>query len=153
MKNLENYADSFITLFDLFIHECDRLESSGLWNFEVFGEMEGYYTNDFAGIILRLVAADGSISEKEAEYINKAFGLKLGTDELCEIYKLCIDNVEESFEENFAGGLERLDAIDGNVARLYRELVFRICEIVTESDGAVVAAETELAEKIKAMCK
>ncbi len=153
MKNLENYTDSFITLLDLFIHECNHLESTGLWNYEVFGEMESYYTNDFVGIILRLIAADGSISEKEAKYISKAFGLNLTADDLREIHKLCIDNVEESFEENFTSGLERLNGIDGNVAKLYRELVFRICEIVTESDGMVSPTESEFAEKIKAMCR
>lgn len=153
MNNLENYTDSFKTRLDLFIHECDFLENEGLWDYEAFGEMEGYFSNDFTGIILSLIAVDGNISDRETDYVNKAFGFEYSTDELSALYKNCIENVEESFEDNFKNGLLRIESIDRNVAKLYKELVTMLCEIIINSDGAVTPPEAEAAMEILKLCK
>ena len=65
MSNLENYTQSFRMKYESFLTGCDAMEELGLWDKENLGEMEGYYVNDMVSVIIRLIATDGRITEKE----------------------------------------------------------------------------------------
>ena len=105
MKNLDALTQEFNTKYERFFIGCDAVEDSGLWDIEEYGDMEAFYQNDLVSVIIRLIAADGSISSKEVEYLNKSFGFEYTVEELNEVYKSCKDDIGSYFDEQFQNGI------------------------------------------------
>ena len=153
MKNVEMYIDSFKTKHELFLIGCDSIEDMGLWDKETLGEMDAFYSNDMASIIIRLIASDGKITGKEVEFLNKTFEFDYSLQELKYVYESTEDCLGHSFDENFENGISYLRKINSKLADAYKELLFLICEIIIESDGVVAEEEITEIEKLKSMCK
>jgi len=153
MKNTEICADGFKVRYEAFINGCDSLEDIGLWDKENLGEMEAFYTNDLASIIIRLIATDGYIVQEEVDYFNKTFGFGYSLDKLVELYNDCKENIDEAFDENFENGITYMRKINGKLAEEYKELLYMVCDIIINSDGIVTAEEISEIEKLRDMCK
>jgi len=153
MKNIEAYTDSFKMKYEAFINGCDSIEEIDLWDKEALGEMDVFYTNDLTSIIIRLIAVDGNISQKEVDYLNKTFGFEYNLNELVEVYENCIDNIDESFDENFENGISYMRKINGKLADAYKELLYMICDIIINSDDVISSAEIDEVKRLKEMCE
>lgn len=153
MINIEAYTDSFKMKYEAFINGCDSIEEIDLWDKEALGEMDVFYTNDLTSIIIRLIAVDGNISQKEVDYLNKTFGFEYNLNELVEVYENCIDNIDESFDENFENGISYMRKINGKLADAYKELLYMICDIIINSDDVISSAEIDEVKRLKEMCE
>ncbi len=153
MEKIDICVESFKLKYDLFMIGCDAIEEEGLWDTEVLGEMDGFYFNDLSSVIIRLIASDGNISEKEVEYLNKTFGFEYTLDELKEVYKNCKDNIDHSFDEAFENGISYMRKINSKLADAYKELLALICDIIIESDGIIADIEVDEVKRLKALCE
>ena len=99
MKKLHEYSEAFKLKYEIFMNGCDAIEDEGLWNKEKYSEMEAFYTNDLVSVVLKLIAADGNFSEKEAGFINDVFGFEYTTEELEEIYENQETDIENILDE------------------------------------------------------
>ena len=152
MKNLDMYTESFKMKYELFLNGCDSIEELGEWDKEEHGEMEAFYINDLTSVIIRLIATDGTITQREVDFLNETFDFEYTLEELIDVYEACKDDIGQAFDENFENGITYMRKINGKLADAYKELLSLICEIIIESDGVV--AESELAEvkRLKSMC-
>lgn len=148
MKSIDILTEEFKTKFERFFIGCDALEEMNLWNKEEYGEMDVFFQNDLVSIILRLIVADGEISDKETEYLNKAFGFDYTTEELSEVYENCKDEISISFDELFKKGVALLRSINEKLAAAYKELIVLVCDIIIESDEIVAPNEIEEKKKV-----
>ncbi len=153
MKNIDMYIDSFRTKYEAFLLGCDSIEEMELWDKETLGEMDAFYANDLASVIIRLIAADGRITQKEVDYLNETFGFDYALDELTEVYNNSKENIGEAFDENFENGISHMKKINQKLADAYKELLSLVCEIIIESDGIIAAEELAEVERLKAMCE
>ena len=154
MDSLMTKVDSFRTKYEAFITGCDSIEEMGLWDKETLGEMEAFYANDMASIVMRLIATDGIITEREVGYFNQTFDFNYTLDELAEVYDSCKDNIiGHAFDESFENGITYMRKINSKLADAYKELLALICDIIINSDGIVAAAELEEVKGLKAMCE
>ena len=144
-------TEEFKTKYERFLIGCDALEELNLWDKKEHGEMDVFYQNDLVSVILRLIAVDGEISEKEARYLNHNFGFECTADELTDIYEGCEEEVSHSFDEQFENGVTYMRSINEKLADAYKELLGLICDIIMESDGVIAAKEIEEAKKLKAL--
>ena len=144
MERIDALSEEFRTKYEKFIIACDSLEEIEAWDKEECGEMDVYYENELISVIIRLIAADGEITEDEVEYLNGNFGFEYSIYELADIYESCRDEISEGFEERLANGIGFLQNVNGKLADAYKELLRLICSIIMESDG--VAADEELEE-------
>ena len=153
MSKLAEYSESFKLKYEKFLIGCDSLEEMGLWDKEAFGEMDAFYSTDLVSVIIRLIAADGAISQAEVAYINDIFGFTYTVEELKNLYDECGEAIESLYEEGMASGLSVMKEINERLAAAYQELLSLICDIVMESDGVIAAPELEMARKLKALGK
>lgn len=153
MKNIEQSVENFKFKHELFINGCDSIEEAHQWDVERLGDMDAFYTNDLASIIIRLVAVDGSISQKEVDYTNETFGFSYTLEELTEVYNSCIDDIDQSFDENFHNGISYMRKINSKLADAYKELLCLICDIIIESDGVVTPEEADEVRRLKKLCE
>ena len=154
MDSLMTKVNSFATKYEAFITGCDSIEEIGLWDKETLGEMEAFYANDMASIVMRLIATDGIITEKEVEYFNQTFDFDYTLEELTEVYDSCKDNiVGHAFDESFENGITYMRRINSKLADAYKELLALICDIIINSDGIVAEAEVDAVKGLKAMCE
>lgn len=151
MKRIDMLTEEFKTKYERFLIGCDALEDLNLWDKEEHGEMDVFYQNDLVSVILRLIAVDDDISEKEAEYLNKNFGFEYTADELADIYESCDEEISHSFDEQFENGITYMRSINEKLADAYKELLALICDIIIESDDVITPEEIEEAKKLKAM--
>lgn len=153
MNNVEKCVESFKLKYELFLNGCDSIEELGLWDKDAYGEMDVFYTNDLVSVIIRLIAADGKITQKEVAYFNETFGFDYTLAELQDVYDVCKDDIGHAFDENFENGISVMRKINAKLADAYKDLLGLVCEIIINSDGVV--AESELAEvtRLKAMCQ
>lgn len=149
MKKIDMLTEEFKTKYERFLIGCDALEDLNLWDKEEHGEMDVFYQNDLVSVILRLIAADGEISEKEAEYLNKNFGFEYTADELADIYESCKEEISHSFDEQFENGVTYMRSINEKLADAYKELLGLICDIIIESDDVIAPEEIEEVIKLK----
>ena len=149
MKKIDAYSEEFKTKFEKFLIGCDAIEEMEDWDKETLGEMDVFYQTDLVSIILRLIAADGEISEKEVEYLNKNLGFTYSAGELRDIYRNCRDALDDSFDEQFVNGLNHMRSINEKLANAYRELLLLACNIIIESDDVVTSEEIAEAERLK----
>lgn len=143
MKRIDMLTEEFKTKYERFLIGCDALEDLNLWDKEEHGEMDVFYQNDLVSVILRLIAVDGEISKKEAEYLNKNFGFDYTADELADIYENCEEEISHSFDEQFENGVTYMRSINEKLADVYKELLGIICDIIVESDEVITPEEIE----------
>ena len=153
MEKLEMLTKEFCAKHEEFITRCDAIEDTELWDKAEYGDMDAFYSNDLASVIIRLTAVDGNITYREVEYFNKTFMLDYRFEELKEVYNNCKDTIDHSFDESFKNGITLMRAIDPSLADLYKELLVLVCEIIIESDGYVKESEIEEAKRLKALCE
>lgn len=151
MNNLDMYTESFKLKLEKFLLGCDAIEELGLWDKEQFGEMDVFYQNDLVSIIIRLIAADGVISGREVDYLNKNFGFSYSIAELRDAYQNCREEIGHSFDEAFENGITLMRSINEKLADAYKELLGLICDIIIESDGVVTETEQEEVKRLKAL--
>lgn len=152
MKNVEMYIDSFKMKHESFLIGCDSIEEMGLWDKEALGEMDVFYSNDLTSVIIRLIATDGKITQKEVDFLNETFDFEYTLDELIDVYNSCKDDIGHAFDENFENGITYMRKINAKLADAYKELLSLICEIIIESDGVIAEAEIAEVKRLKAMC-
>ena len=153
MKNIDILTDSFIARLDAFSIGCDSLEEEETWDKETYGELDVFCINEFISVILRLIAADGDISEKETEYINKSFGFSYTEEELADIYENCRKELNNSFDERIREDIKLLCAVNSKLTEEFKALVRLICEIVANSDNIVSNGEKEELQTIMSAIK
>ena len=149
MKKIDALTEEFKFKYEKFINACDSFEEIDKWDKDENGEMDIFYENDLISIILRLVAADGEISDKEVEYLNKSFGFDYTAESLKEAYENCREEIGAPFDEMFKKGVELLRSVSEKLADLYLELLGIICDIIILSDGFIAQSEIETAKKVK----
>lgn len=153
MKNVEMYIDSFKMKHESFLIGCDSIEEMGLWDKEALGEMDVFYSNDLTSVIIRLIATDGRITQKEVDFLNETFNFEYTLDELVDVYNSCKDDIGHAFDENFENGITYMRKINAKLADAYKELLSLICEIIIESDGVIAESEIAEVKRLKAMCE
>ncbi len=153
MKKIDELTDSFKTRLDTFTIGCDSIEEIELWNKEESGELDVFCLNEFVSTILRLVAADGVINEKETEYVNKNFGFSYTADELRDIYENCQFVINDSFEERIREDIQLVSGVNAKLGEEFKELISLICGIIAESDSAISAEEQKEIDSIEAVLK
>lgn len=151
MNNLDMYTESFKLKLEKFLLGCDAIEELGLWDKEQYGEMDVFYQNDLVSVIIRLIAADGVISGREVDYLNKNFGFSYSIAELRDVYQNCREEIGHSFDEAFENGITLMRSINEKLADAYKELLGLICDIIIESDGVVTETEQEEVKRLKAL--
>lgn len=153
MKNVKMYIDSFKMKHESFLIGCDSIEEMGLWDKEALGEMDVFYSNDLTSVIIRLIATDGKITQKEVDFLNETFDFEYTLDELIDVYNSCKDDIGHAFDENFKNGITYMRKINAKLADAYKELLSLICEIIIESDGVIAESEIAEVKRLKAMCE
>ena len=147
------YIDSFKMKYEAFLIGCDSLEEMDLWDKEAYGEMDAFYSNDLISVAIRLIATDGVITQKEADFLNEMFDFEYTPEELIEVYDLCKDDIGHAFDENFENGITYMRKINEKLADAYKELLCLICDIIIESDGVISESEVAEVKRLKAMCE
>ena len=150
MTKLERLTAGFQIQFEKFLIACDAAEAEGLWDAEANGEMEAWYTQDLTCIILKLAAADGSISAAEAKTVRDLFDFDYTSEELLEVFDTQREYLDRLVAEDVRADADRLAAIRPALADAYRELVALACEIVSESDG-LAQAESEFLTQLRGL--
>jgi hypothetical protein len=150
MANAEKYINLFQKKYEQFLAGCDSVEELERWNTSYYGDMDVFYTNDLVSVIISLIASDGEISQKEAVYLNEAFGFDMTLEALTAIYENCPEAIDNTCNETFASGIDRLETINPKLAEAYRELLSLICDIIMESDGVITEKEVAKAKALKA---
>ena len=153
MKNANSNWESFQIKYEAFLTGCEAIEEQGLWNKETLGEMEAFYANDLASIIIRLIAVDGKVTQREVAYLNEVFGFDYSVEELTELYDTCKDDIDRAFDENFENGITYMRKINTKMADAYKELLFLVCEIIIESDGIIAVSEISEVIRLRILCE
>ncbi|MBQ8975084.1 MAG: TerB family tellurite resistance protein [Oscillospiraceae bacterium] len=151
MDKLQKYSEEFKFEYDKFITGCDSIEEMGQWDVEKLGQMDAYYSGDIMSVIIRLVAADGQFTQKEADYVNDIFGFAYTPGELRSIYEDCGDAIDSVFDEGVENGYSRIKGINEKLAAAYKELLTLVCDIIIESDGVIDGAEIAMAQRLKTL--
>ena len=146
------YIDSFKMKHESFLIGCDSIEEMGLWDKETLGEMDVFYSNDLTSVIIRLIATDGKITQKEVDFLNETFDFDYTLEELTNVYNSCKDDIGHAFDENFENGITYMRKINAKLAEVYKELLSLICEIIIESDGVIAKSEIAEVKRLKVMC-
>lgn len=149
VEQLKTYSDSFKIKFEKFLNGCDAVEELEQWDLEENGEMDVFYSADLTSIVVRLIAADGNISQKEVDYLNDFFGFDYTVNELIELYDDCADAIDNLLNDEAENGLNLLRSINERLANAYVDLILTLCDIVIASDDVIDKAEVELAKQIK----
>ena len=148
MSNAKEYIDDFKANYEHFMLSCDAVEEEGKWPLDELGEMNAYFMNDFACVIIKLVTADGKIDEEELAFLNDALGFEYKAKELEELYKNDGDRIDAYFETELDDSLAMIKGINEKLAEAYRRLLIMIGKIVTQSDGVVTEEEKAAAQKL-----
>ena len=151
MNRLQALTEEFKGKYERFLIGCDALEELGLWDKGAHGEMDVYYENEMLGVILRFITADGNVSRREVEYLDRCFGFDYTADKLKELYANCEEEIAHIFDERFENGLGVMRALNEKLADAYKELLGIVCDIIIGSDGFVAPAEIALAREMKAL--
>ena len=148
MSNAKEYIDDFKANYDQFMMSCDAIEEEGKWPLDELGEMNSYFMNDFACVIIKLVAADGKIDEEELAFLNDALGFEYKAEELEELYKNDGDRIDAYFETELDDSLAVIRGINEKMAESYKNLLVMVGNIVIQSDNNVTEEEKAAAQKL-----
>lgn len=148
MSNAKEYIDDFKANYDQFMMSCDAIEEEGKWPLDELGEMNAYFMNDFACVIIKLVAADGKIDDEELAFLNDALGFEYKAEELEELYKNDGDRIDAYFETELDDSLAVIRGINEKMAESYKNLLVMVGNIVIQSDNNVTEEEKAAAQKL-----
>ena len=148
MSNAKEYIDDFKANYEHFMLSCDAVEEEGKWPLDELGEMNAYFMNDFACVIIKLVTADGKIDEEELAFLNDALGFEYKAKELEELYKNDGDRIDAYFETELDDSLAMIRGINEKLAESYKALLVMLGKIVVESDDNVTEEEKAAAQKL-----
>ena len=148
MSNAKEYIDDFKANYEQFMLSCDAIEEEGKWPKDELGEMNAYFMNDFACVIIKLVAADGKIDEEELAFLNDALGFEYKAEELEELYKNDGDRIDAYFETELDDSLAEIRGINEKLAESYKNLLVMVGNIVIQSDNNVTEEEKAAAQKL-----
>lgn len=153
MSKIDTLTESFKLKAEKFAIGCRSFQELEYWDTENDGDMEAYYRQELIGIALKIIAADGAITNKEADYVNRCFGFDYTKAEYEGFYELTEDIIlDEAFSENFANGITKLKKVSEKLAGAYKELLTAMLEIIIASDGHIAETEIEEAKKLRALC-
>ncbi len=150
-EKLLAYSEEFANVYDYFLRTTDSLGKTEIWNAEELGDMDSFYSNYLLTAITRIVAVDGKVTQKEVDYLNVSFEFDYTVETLTEIYEHCVDGLEVPFDQYLYEGIDKLTEIDAKLSETYKKLIAIACDIISESDGVVGAAEIAEAKRIKEM--
>lgn len=153
MDKLAISTESFKLKYEEFRNGCDSLEDLDKWDKSTLGEMDVFYANDLASVVIRLIAADGKITSKEVDYLNRNFDFHYSLAELKEVYNSCKDDIGHAFDESFSNAVALLRELNSELADAYKELLSLICDIIIESDGVITEQETREVKRLKVLCR
>ena len=139
-------AEQFQTKVEAFLEACESLQERGLWEEEEYGNVQAYYVNDLVCIITRIIAADGEITEREAEFLGDVFGFDYSVEELEEVYEICIDSIKDMFETGVNEAYQLLMDKDMDLADSYKELILLAGQVAMDSDEMIMASAAEKEE-------
>ena len=148
MERLQVYMDGFRLNYEQFLVGCDALEQEGLWPVEELGEMDVYFANDLACIIIRLIAADGKFSDDEVAFLNESLGFNYRIEELQAVYAECGDKIAALFENELDESISKLKSVNPHLADTYKQMIIMLAHIVVESDGVVTESEKTVANQL-----
>ena len=151
MSEINELVSQFPEKHRKFTELCNSAEFAHLWDRAKYGEMDVYYDNILLGLILRLIASD-EITQSEVDYLNKTFSLSYSLKTLSAIYDDCRDFVGEEYNEEFRAEIKKLEEIDELLALRFKELLLTAGLILTQSDGKVTSAETDILAQIREIC-
>lgn len=137
MQDLTALCDSFKLQYEQFRIGCDAMEELGLWDKEALGEMEAYFEEELTSLLLGVIAADGSVSQREAAQLNALFGLSYPVERLKRLYANGAEGLKTLLDETPGSGIALLRARNGRLADAYRTLLFLACDILIAADGTV----------------
>jgi len=154
MSKNQELSESFKLKYERFLIGCDAVQEEGNWSTHNLGEMGVYYTRELLTMILRIVAADGWVSQKETDYLNEFFGFTYTPEELEQAY----DGLEErlhstSVEKSIRDSVKLLQAMNPRLAAAFRELIALSCEIISLGDGIVTDEEKAEIERLKKLAE
>lgn len=148
MDNLQEYMAGFRLNYEKFLVGCDAQETENAWPVDELGEMDVYFANDLACVIIRLIAADGVFADAEVDFLNSALGFDYTVDELKAVYKECGDKITDLFNNELGESVNRLESVNPALAETYKQMMTMIGKIVIESDGIVTEKEKEAAKEL-----
>lgn len=148
MSKLQDLTEGFQLQYEKFLHGCDAIEMNGDWDVYESGDMETYYFNDMLCLILHLVSVDGEFSGTEADFVNAIFGSQYTVKELTGIYQSEKKDIQSMVQDEIPADYRRLININEGLANHFKEMLFSICEIISESDGIVKKAELNIIEQL-----
>ena len=154
MNELDISAESFQLKFDKFLMGCEAIENATLWDEDTYGTMEDYYAELLVSLILRTITADGWVSDREVEYLNKLFGFSYDGNELEQVYDSCSEMLNsEGFDKDLKDGIARLRECSAPLAHAFVDLIELVGEIIVRSDGFVTDEEKAEIDRIKTLLK
>ena len=148
MSSLQENMAGFRLNYEKFLVGCDALEEEGLWPKEELGEMDVYFANDLACVIIRLIAADGVFADEEIDFLNGALGTSYTVEELESVYNWCGEKINIMFESEIGESVARLNELNPSLAATYKQMLELIAKIVIESDGTVTEEEKAVANQL-----
>ena len=152
MNDLDISAESFQFKFDKFLMGCEAIENATLWDEDTYGTMEDYYAELLVSLILRTITADGWVSDREVDYLNKLFGFSYDSGELEQVYDGCSDMLgSESFDNDLKDGIARLRENSALLADAFVELIELVSNIIVRSDGFVTDEEKAEIARVRAL--
>ena len=152
MNKLDISAESFQLKFDRFLIGCEAVEKATLWDADTYGEMEDYFAELLVSIILRTITADGWVSDREVEYLNRLFGFDYESGELEQVYDSCAEMLRsESFDDDLQDGIAQLRECNAHLADAFVELVALVCDIIARSDGFVTEEEKVEIQRVRTL--
>ncbi|MBR4550493.1 MAG: TerB family tellurite resistance protein [Oscillospiraceae bacterium] len=148
---MNQYESEFALRYEKFRNGCDALEEEGRWPVDELGEMEAYFDNDLACVIIRLIAADGRFFPEEVDSLNRALGFHYSVDTLKAIYADCGERINALFETELDDSLALLNSLEPKLGEAYRQLLILLAKVVTESDGGASDSEKAAAAQLFAL--
>ena len=151
MSSLQEYMAGFRLNYEKFLVGCDALEEEGLWPMDELGEMDVYFANDLACVIIRLIAADGVFAEEEIDFLNGALGTNYTVEELESVFNWCGDIINTMFEREIDESIAQLTELNPDLAAIYKQMLELIAQIVIKSDGVITESEKAIANQLLAV--
>lgn len=138
MSQLDMSAETFQEKFEQFLMGCEDVEQGSIWNRDKYGEMQDYYAGLVVSIILRIVTAEGWISDEEIEYLNLVFGFSYESGDLEQVFEDCRDMVTSTnFDTQFSKSAMLLNHINAECYQEFRQLVALIGDIFSNSEDFI----------------
>lgn len=148
MNSLSTKTSGFRLKFEKFILGCESVDEMNLWDTAAYGEMDAFYSNELTLTVLRFIAADGIVSQTEADFLNTLLGFDYRVDELTALCRDFQENIDCYINEYLDNGLTLLRGINQKLAAAYVELLLLVCDIIISSDGVIEKAEIHAARHL-----